>query len=57
MWKGILSAKELTLECFDFEGSMVPSIAEYFKSFGSSYSSYSMFNEKRIMYKILEKII
>jgi hypothetical protein len=56
MWNGILTAKELTLEFFDFEGSIVPSIADYFKSFGSSPASYSMFNEKKILYKIFEKI-
>lgn len=39
LWKGILLAKEKNL-IFDFEGSMVPGIAEFFRSFGSEASIY-----------------
>ena len=39
LWKGILLAKEKNLT-FDFEGSMVPGIAEFFRSFGSEVSRY-----------------
>ena len=39
LWKAILLAKEKNLT-FDFEGSMVPGIAEFFRSFGSEASTY-----------------
>lgn len=39
LWRGILLAKEKNLT-FDFEGSMVPGIAEFFRSFGSEASTY-----------------
>ena len=39
LWRGILLAKEKNLT-FDFEGSMVPGIAEFFRSFGSEASRY-----------------
>ena len=39
LWEGILLAKEKNLT-FDFEGSMVPGIAEFFRSFGSEASTY-----------------
>ena len=39
LWNGILLAKEKNLT-FDFEGSMVPDIAEFFRSFGSEASTY-----------------
>ena len=39
LWNGILLAKEKNLT-FDFEGSMVPGIAEFFRSFGSEASTY-----------------
>ena len=39
LWNGILLAKEKNLT-FDFEGSMVPGIAEFFRSFGSDASTY-----------------
>ena len=39
LWKAILLAKEKNLT-FDFEGSMVSGIAEFFRSFGSEASTY-----------------
>ena len=39
LWNGILLAKEKNLT-LDFEGSMVPGIAEFFRSFGSEPSTY-----------------
>ena len=39
LWNGILLAKEKNLT-FDFEGSMVLGIAEFFRSFGSEASIY-----------------
>ncbi len=34
MWHAILRAKELGLDVFDFEGSMIPPIERYFRGFG-----------------------
>jgi hypothetical protein len=34
MWHAILKAKELGLEVFDFEGSVIPPIERYFRGFG-----------------------
>jgi hypothetical protein len=47
MWKGILHAKAMQIPIFDFEGSSIPSIEQYFKSFGARkeyFSSFSHFN-------------
>ncbi len=40
LWKCILHAKELGSSTFDFCGSAIPSIAEYFKSFGAYPKAY-----------------
>jgi hypothetical protein len=34
MWHAILKAKEMGLEVFDFEGSIIPAIERYFRGFG-----------------------
>ena len=34
MWVAILKAKEMGLQVFDFEGSIVPPIERYFRGFG-----------------------
>jgi len=36
MWYAILKAKELGLEVFDFEGSVIPPIERYFRGFGAA---------------------
>jgi hypothetical protein len=36
MWHGILKAKEIGLEVFDFEGSVIPSVERYLRGFGGT---------------------
>lgn len=36
MWHAILKAKELGLQVFDFEGSVIPPIERYFRGFGGT---------------------
>lgn len=57
MWNSILHAKELGIETFDFEGSSIPSIANYFESFGSEKTSYSTHTEQRLIYKTLSRFL
>lgn len=40
VWHGILLAQQKGLSRFDFEGSMQPSIAQYYKQFGSTETEY-----------------
>ncbi|MEM6806846.1 MAG: GNAT family N-acetyltransferase, partial [Bacteroidota bacterium] len=40
LWLGILQAQNLGLMVFDFEGSMIPGIAQFFRKFGASPISY-----------------
>jgi len=36
LWSAILKARQLGLQTFDFEGSVIPSIERYFRGFGAS---------------------
>lgn len=54
MWKGILQAKSLGIEVFDFEGSTIPSIEQYFKSFGATKEYFTSFNHFNWRYKTLK---
>lgn len=54
MWKGILHAKTLGVGIFDFEGSTIPSIEQYFKSFGASKEYFTSFNHFNWRYKTLK---
>lgn len=53
LWNGILRAKALGLD-FDFEGSMNPGIAKFFKSFGGQ--SHSYWNGTWDRWPVLRKI-
>lgn len=44
MWACIQRAQELGLKTFDFEGSMIPAIERYFRSFGGELTSYFTVN-------------
>ncbi len=56
MWTAILESKKKNLNIFDFEGSSVPSIAQYFKSFGAQEVAYSNFESKKWYLRLIEKI-
>lgn len=56
----IQEAKNRGLNYFDFEGSMVPSIARYFKEFGGSRTEYSIYQKENFIGKsirLVKKII
>ena len=40
VWHAILRAKEMGLEVFDFEGSVIPPIERYFRAFGGTLTPY-----------------
>ncbi|MBS1652449.1 MAG: GNAT family N-acetyltransferase [Bacteroidetes bacterium] len=46
MWSGILKAKEMNIQTFDFEGSMLPEVERYFRDFGGELTPY--FRVKKI---------
>ena len=43
IWRAILIAQELGLEYFDFEGSMLEGVAQFFSSFGANQTPYHRF--------------
>lgn len=56
MWNGILKAKEIGISTFDFEGSIIPNIAEYFKSFGAEEKHYSYFCDYKWYFRIFRSL-
>ncbi len=40
LWHGIQHAKSIGLKIFDFEGSMIPAVEKYFRSFGGEIATY-----------------
>lgn len=56
MWQSILRAKKMHLSVFDFEGSMIPSIAQYFKSFGANEKKYAALEHNKWYVQMLKKI-
>ncbi|MDQ7786439.1 MAG: GNAT family N-acetyltransferase [Thermodesulfovibrionales bacterium] len=57
MWEAIKQAKQLGLQRFDFEGSMLPHIERYFRGFGGTLKPYFRINKARILYEIVLKFI
>ncbi|WP_222164910.1 GNAT family N-acetyltransferase [Edaphocola aurantiacus] len=58
LWKAICTAKELGLEYFDFEGSSIPGIEFFFKSFGGLRVDYPVYSRTRSMiWKWKQKIL
>jgi len=52
MWSSIQYAKDLGLEWFDFEGSMVPQIERFFRGFGGELTPYYRVNKARLPLEI-----
>ncbi len=50
MWEAIQYAKKLGLKNFDFEGSMLPKVEEYFREFGGRLTSF--YNIKKIAWPL-----
>jgi hypothetical protein len=55
MWKGIEYSKQLNLKIFDFEGSEIPSIAQYFQSFGGVQKHYFSKSKYGFIFSLLKK--
>lgn len=56
MWTAILESKKRGFGTFDFEGSMVPSIASYFASFGAVKKKYGIFQLEKWYFKLFNKL-
>lgn len=54
MWEGIKHAKRLGLMQFDFEGSRVESIRNYFLSFGSTPLEFPVYSYQSVKFKIVQ---
>lgn len=57
LWNSILHAKKLGLEIFDFEGSMIPGVEQYFRDFGGDLVPYFTINKAWLPLEFLLKII
>lgn len=53
MWNSILKAKDMGLDCFDFEGSMSPAIERYFREFGGKLVPYYTLQKTKPLLKTL----
>jgi lipid II:glycine glycyltransferase (peptidoglycan interpeptide bridge formation enzyme) len=56
MWNAIQKSKELGMEIFDFEGSEIPAIENYFQRFGSEKSFYNLIEYKSLKQKLVKII-
>jgi len=56
IWESIKEAKRLNLECFDFEGSMIPQIEKFFKGFGGKLTSAFRINKAYLPIEIILKL-
>jgi len=54
---GILKAKELNIGVFDFEGSMIPEVEHYFRSFGADMVPYYTVNKAKLLFEFVLKFI
>jgi lipid II:glycine glycyltransferase (peptidoglycan interpeptide bridge formation enzyme) len=57
MWNAILESKKRGKEIFDFEGSEIPEIENYFMRFGGDRKNYITISKKSLKFKLLEKFI
>lgn len=55
MWEAVKHAKNLGLERFDFEGSMIPAIERYFRGFGGELRPYFRINKARLPLELILK--
>lgn len=56
MWEAIKYSKEIGLQYFDFEGSMIPQIERYFRSFGGILTPYFRINKAYLPLEIALKL-
>lgn len=56
MYNGILKAKELGIEILDFEGSMIPAVEKYYRSFGGELTPYIRLTKAWLPFEITLKL-
>ncbi len=56
MWEAIQYAKKMGLRNFDFEGSMIPSVEEYFREFGGRLTPFYKISRTAWPLKLLKKL-
>jgi len=56
VYKSILKAKELGCKIFDFEGSMIPGVEKFFRSFGGSLVPYYTINKGSFLVETVLKL-
>ncbi len=57
VYSSILKAKELNIGIFDFEGSMIPEVEHYFRSFGGDMVPYYTVNKAKLPFEFILKFI
>ncbi|MFZ6052142.1 peptidoglycan bridge formation glycyltransferase FemA/FemB family protein [Halocola ammonii] len=55
IWSSMLRAKSLGLKIFDFEGSMIPEVERFFRSFGPQQKTYFSVNKASFWKEVLLK--
>lgn len=55
MWQSILHAKKLGISTFDFEGSMLPEVENYFRDFGGDLLPYYTIQKAWLPFEVLLK--
>lgn len=55
VWEAMRYAKQLGLQFFDFEGSMVPKIERYFRGFGGRLTPYYRINKAKLPLEVILK--
>ena len=56
MWQSILLAKQMGLQIFDFEGSMLPEVEKYFREFGGTLTPYYVAYKASTPLKLILKL-
>ena len=56
MWQSILLAKQMGLQIFDFEGSMLPEVEKYFREFGGTLTPYYVTYKASTPLKLILKL-
>lgn len=57
IWEAIKKGKNLGVEAFDFEGSMIPRVEKFFRDFGGDLIPYYTINKAWLPFEILLKMI
>lgn len=57
IWNSIKHSKELNLNTFDFEGSMIPEVEKYFRDFGGDSTPYFFVNKASLPLEFALKLI